>query len=72
MDSANVFKGLLPITKDVYASSNDSFSRIRNMLNKKHDSNFVAQSENEASKDPEGFLNKSKNLSIKGAKGIAL
>lgn len=65
-NSANTFGSMKPAMKDTYiGDSNDSFKRLKQMLQKKHDPNFVAPA-------PEADEDAMKYPSLKGLKGIAI
>ena len=73
MDSANTFSGLKPTYKEAYSDmGKQTFKRLRQMLKTKENPKFTAKSEEEASKDPQGFMDKMKNANIKNVKGVAL
>lgn len=64
MDTSNKYSTLSPIYKA-------SYERIKQMFKKKHEPEIKARSMDEASKDPEAFMEKMKNANIKHVKGIA-
>jgi hypothetical protein len=70
MSSYNTFKSLKADTKETYSDNKkkkNRFKRTKKMLQPPG----KATAELEASKDPMGFLERNKNMSIRGLKGVA-
>jgi hypothetical protein len=70
--TSNTFNSLKPDLKESYSDEKDKkkkkrFSRIKNLTQSKGKATAMS----EASKDPMKFIQDTKNMSIKGLKGVA-
>lgn len=68
MSSTNTFGSMLPNMKDQYADKKkERFGKTKKLMQSKG----KATAEADASRDPMGFMERNKNMSLKGKKGVA-
>lgn len=68
MATTNTFESMKPDMKDQYADKKkERFSKTKKLMQPKG----KATAEADASRDPMGFMERNKNMSLKGKKGVA-